>query len=228
MIDIVLTEVRKGASRRAGGDVAAVLGSIAANIVGPLGVAIRKRVRDHADLAGQGSRSWDTRYKNVLVSGRYPGADKGEPTKSGAYRFDTNEAMHTKLGARRGSYSVSGGMWAGLTRIVITNTMVTLQFRGRSEGQAARIVKGKSRPLKPNNALKVSTVLERHGVNVLALSEQELGAIGLGVTSAVAFAVGQVFEAEWSGERIRGDSVESIMTRALGVTGAPKIPQGGV
>lgn len=228
MISVVLTEVRKGASKRAGGDMQAVLGSLAAAIVGPLGVAIRARVRDRADLAGQPVKSWDTRYKNVLVSGRYPGASgKGQTTKSGAIRFHDSQTMHEALGARRGSYSVSGGMWDGLTRIVITPTLVTLQFRGRSEGQEARIKNGKQRPLRVNNALKAATVLQQHGVNLLALNETELAAIGLGCISSIALGINNVLEVEWQGQRISGDSVDTILRRAFGVSGA-SIPTGGV
>lgn len=232
MIEI-LTEVRKSNSKRFGGDAKAVGASLAAAVAGALGTALKRRVRDRADLAGQPSQSWDTRYRGTLVAPNYPGASKGQQTRSGAWLFRDSQAMHEALGARPGSYSVSGGMWAGLTRIVITPTLATLQFRGRSEGQQpswrGSRRKGGARTagtVRINNALKVATVLRAHGVNVLALSESELGAVGLGTITSFALGIGSSFEVEWRGMPVSGSSVDDVMRKAFGVSGAPQIPSG--
>lgn len=230
MIDL-RTEVRKGTSAKFGGDAKAVGASLAAAIVGAVGSAIKRRVRERADLAGQSAPAWDTRFRGVLVAPGYPGASKGEQTRSGAWRFRDSETMHAELGTRRGSYSVSGGMWDGLSRIVITPTLCKLQFRGRSEGQQPSWrgprKKGGARTagtVRINNALKVSSVLRAHGVNVLALSEDELGSIGLGCVTSFALGMGQSFEVEWKGLPVSGSTVDEVLASALGVRAAPKIP----
>lgn len=242
----IRTEVRQGLLAKAGGDMKAVTSGLGAVLTLALGGAIRGRVEGRADTAGQGSKTWDTRYKHTLVSPRYPGVSgRGDDTLSGARAFKNNEEFHRAMGARPGSYSVSGGMWDGLSRIVITPTLVTLEFRGRSESQdpnirarrrrivsskAARSPRGAStaKGLKINNTLKAGTVLNQHGVNVLALSESELGAIGAGVVSAMAWGIGSMLDVEWSGERVRGDSLESIFASAFGVAGRIQIRAAGV
>lgn len=238
----ILTEVRKGVLTRFGGDTAAVLNSLAASIVGALGPALRARVQGRGDPAGQHAKSWDTGHKNVQISPRYPGvAGKGRDTRSGARGFEDSAAFHHAMGARLGAYSVSGGMWEGLTRIVVTPTIATLQFRGRSEGQdpntrgfrrrqlsytihqggksiavtrAGRV--GTARGLKVNNALKAATVLRQHGVNVLALTSQELEAISIGALSSIAKGIGTQLQVEWSGGLTQGSTVDEIMRRMLG------------
>jgi hypothetical protein len=120
-------------------------------------------------------------------------------------------------------------MWDGLTRIVITPTKVTLQFRGRSEGQqpSRGRKKGSAGTVRINNALKGATVLSAHGVNVLALSESEFGAIGIGCISSVALGIGGSFEVQWGSGRARGNTVEAVMRDAFGASG-PALPTGAL
>lgn len=246
----ILTEARKGVLTKFGGDLEAIGKQLGPSIAGALGPAIRQRVQHRADTAGQPSKAWDASYKNFLVSPRYPGVGgKGREHRSGARAFDDSQAFHAAMGARQGAYSVSGGMWEGLTRIVITPTLVELRFRGRSESQspnirggrrqlinytihqggmaravARRAKVGTARGLRINNALKASTVLSQHGVNVLALSTVELEAISIGAVSSLAQGVGNMLDVEWSGGVIRGATVEEVMRRMLG--GGPTIGTG--
>lgn len=239
----IRTEVRKGLLAKAGGDMKTLTNGMGAVLTLALGSAIRGRVEGRADTGGQGAKTWDTRYKHTQISPRYPGvASKGKQGRSGARVFQNNDDFHREMGARPGSYSVSGEMWDGLSRIIITPTLVTLEFRGRSEGQQPnirggarrRVVSSKAthtprhgvaqaRGLKINNTLKAATVLNAHGVNVLALSEAELGAIGAGVTSAMALGIGSMLDVEWSGERVRGDTLEAIFESAFGASGRIQI-----
>lgn len=226
----ILTEARQGTLRKFGGDLDAIGKLLGPSIAGALGPAIRQRVQHRADTAGQPLRVWDTGYKNFLVSPRYPGVGgKGRDHRTGARAFDDSQAFHAAMGARAGAYSVSGGMWSGLTRIVITPTLVELRFRGRSEGQSPNIRGGRrrsgtARGLLINNALKASTVLSQHGVNVLALSTVELEAISVGTLSSLAQGVGSALDVQWSGGIVSGATVEEVMHRMLG--GGPAIGTG--
>lgn len=198
--------------RDSGATVDQVMDELAPAIGSALALAIRGRVAEHGDLAGQRFPGYSTK-KGFAVSGRYPAGMPGKEGPSGAEFLPSSADFHA--GVTPGSYNVSGGMWSGLTMMVLTPTLVRLLFRGRSEGQDPRFRNGKSRPIKVSNALKAWTVMDKHGVNLLALSEQELDRIGIGVTRAVAMGVGNELPVEWEGQGPPRASVSAILSAAI-------------
>lgn len=193
----IKTEVGRGLTKKAaagGVTIDSVLEGLAAELAGALGVAIRTRVQGRGDVGDQSVPDWDSRYTGYVVSPRYPKHGGGLKLGSSALWYATSLAFHSRVGAKRGHYSVSGGMWAGLSRVINTPTLAYVKFRGRSFGQNAHVKRNKgqklvSRGIKENNALKAWTVLNKHGVNVLALSEEEFAAIGVGVLESMALGV---------------------------------------
>lgn len=221
MIEII-TEVGRGLTKKGGESVERALEGACAVIARVMGERIKERVSRHGDVAGQAVTDWDDTYEGVLVSARYPGAERGKLTRSGARLFKTNRDFHIAIGARRGHYSMEG-----LSRVIMTPTLVHLRFRGRSEGQNARIINGKSRPLRISNALKAWTVYTQKRVHLLAMSEVELAAVESAVTHAAALAASNVLPIEWKGEGPGGASVEAVIRRALQrPAGGSTVPDG--
>ncbi len=212
MLEIKL-EVSKTLLRQ-GATVAQVEQQLAPTITKALLLAIRGRVSTRGDLAGQHFPGYDSDARGFPVSGRLPSRG-GKPSPSGAEWYPSSEAMHRAFGVVPGSYNVTGGMWGGLAAMVMTPTLVRMLFRGRSEGHSARFVKGKSRPIKVSNSLKAATVLQRHGVNVLALSEQELEGIGRGVTLAMASGVGVQLPVQWAGQAPPTGDLFAVLSAAI-------------
>lgn len=197
--------------RESGADLAKVEQQLAPSIGKALAVSARERVEERADLAGQTAPDWDGERRGKLVSSRYPDTASGPETKSGAERFDSAKEYHRENNTRRGTYHTTGGMWGGVSTVVFTPTFVRNLFRGRSEGQDPRIIDGRSRPIKVSNALKAWTVLDKHGVNVLALSDQELAGVGVGVVHAAAGGVSVTLPVTWDG----GDPPSGDLTAVL-------------
>lgn len=213
--------------RESGADLRQIEQQLAPSIANALGEAIRSRVQERGDLAGQRFPGWDAkvegddgikRGRNKAVSARYPDRAEGVTGKSGAEFFEDSASYHRANGTRPGSYSTTGGMWSGLSVMVLTPTLVRLLFRGRSEGQDPRFIERQSRPIKVSNALKVWTVLEKHGVNVLALAESELAGIGVGIVQAIAGGVAVALPVSWEGQDPpRGDLTEILGAALRGV-----------
>lgn len=212
--------------RDSGADIEQVMDELAPSIGRALGIAIKGRVMERGDLAGQAFPGYaeERFFKSdkgrayrlpYYVSGRYPVPFPGQPSRSGAAIFKSSAEMHRAAGTRPGSYNVSGGMWSGLTLMALTPTLVRLLFRGRSEGQDPRFLNGKSRPIKVSNALKVWTVLEKHGVNVLQISEDELARMGNGTVQAIAASVEIDLPVEWSGQAPPHASTADILSAAI-------------
>lgn len=210
--------------RESGADLRQIEQQLAPSIASALGDAVRERVQERGDLAGQSFPGWDalvegedgiTRGRRKAVSSRYPDRAQGRVGDSGAEFFASSADYHLANGTKRGSYSTTGGMWSGLTMMIMTPTLARLLFRGRSEGQDARFVNGKSRPLKVSNALKVWTVLEKHKVNVLALAEGELAGVGVGVVNAVAGGVAVTLPVTWDGQEPPKGDLSQILGAAL-------------
>lgn len=216
----VKTEISRGMTRRltqTGRTAESIDAGLAAALAGAMGASIRERVERQGDLAGQFAPDWDESHRPRLVSARYPDKATGKEHRSGARLFRSSKAYHEEAGARRGHYSVSGGMWAGLSRIIWSDRRVELRFRGRSEGQEARVVNGKSRPLKVNNALKAWTVLDKHGVSLLALHDRELVATVAGLERAIAVRVARQLPIVWSAGPGRSEDLGEIFRDAFRV-----------
>lgn len=145
-----------------------------------VGGAVRQRVQ----VEGQPTESYrgPSKTHRALISPRYPGGEAGTPTPSGARAFKSHMALHAALGAKSGSFSPSGGMWAGLSTVSRTAAEAVDIFRGRSEGQDPNFFtyksgKVKARGAKPTNALKAGTIFASTGINVLALTPAEMSAV---------------------------------------------------
>lgn len=210
--------------RESGAELRQIEQQLAPSIANALGEAIRERVQQRGDLAGQHFPGWDDlvegedgikRGNAKAVSARYPDRARGREGRSGAEFFDSSAAYHRENGTLPGSYSTTGGMWSGLSVMVLTPTLVRILFRGRSEGQDPRFIGGKSRPLKVSNALKVWTVLEKHGVNVLALAEGELAGVGVGVVQAIAGGVAVALPVSWDGQAPASGDLTQILGAAI-------------
>lgn len=216
----VKTEISRGMTRRlaqTGRTADSIDAGIGASLAGALGAAIRERVERQGDLAGQFAPDWDDARRPKLISSRYPDRAEGRPHRSGAELFTTSKAYHAAAGAQRGHYSVTGGMWSGLSRIVWSDRRVELRFRGRSEGQDARVSRGKSRPIKPTNALKAWTILDKHRVNVLRLHDREIAATVVGLERAIAIRVARDLPIVWSMGPGRGEDIGEIFRDAFRV-----------
>ena len=198
--------------RRAGGAIAHVLAD-----------AIKRRVKDRGDLAGQQAQPYanaNLRYVNPA----YPVAG-GRKSRSGLKYFRSSAEMHR--GTRKGSYDVTGGMWGGLSVVVSTGSSRVL-FRGRSVGQSfgAKSYKsgaraGQRRAPKPSNALKASTVLQMHKVSLLALAERELADINDGITATIQRSLRAIGPAaiEYTPSQINSAIEREIVRRLLAVSG---------
>lgn len=236
------TEIGKGfasaqtsPSARVGIDALETL--IAPNAAGALGMAVRERVSERGDLAGQHFPGWDALHEGVdgkmrgrrkFVSARYPDRAQGVIVR-GAEKFDSSEVYHRANGTRPGTYRTTGGMWSGLSRVIWSARRTDVVFRGRSDGQDPRFVRGVSRPLKVSNGLKASTVLNQHGINVLAITEDELAAVGLGATYAAAAGVGGEMPVQWQSAVDMSGGIEGIFLRAFRVSKhLPTAAAGGV
>lgn len=171
-------------------------------------VFLARAAYDRVARRGQPKRSfagYNTR-RGKVVSPRYP-VTGGKLTSRGARNMAPGE-LHRQV--RRGSFFVSGGMWGGLSVLVISRTMARSAFRGRSEGQGMALKangadpyfdsKGRPRPRKVNNALKAGTVLRSTGVHVLdPLPREIVGLTRVAVASmASAVEAGMAAELVWS------------------------------
>lgn len=118
---------------------------------------VRERVQQRGDLAGQGFPGWrQWTPRRYAVSPRYPDGVQGEVGPSGAEWFKSRAEYHRMRGTEPGTYSVSGGMWAGLSVVIDGPYRVSIRFRGRSEGADPNFTRKKTRtrrvgaPAKPS------------------------------------------------------------------------------
>lgn len=207
----IKTEIARGLSaslKTSGMSPEAVERLIPVAAAGALGEAVRRRVEERGDLAGQTFPGWERlhegqdgkmRGRRKFVSARYPDKASGRVVKSGAEMFDSSDDYHRANGTRPGTYATTGGMWSGLSRVVWSAKRTDVMFRGRSPGQDARLINGKSRPLKVSNALKAWTVHQQHRVNVLAVTVEELAQLTEGCMLAAAAGISNVLQVEWTG-----------------------------
>jgi hypothetical protein len=195
----IKTEISKALKEGAAEEVARAEASLAANLIAALLERIKARVSGAGDTAGQRVPDWDDSYRPRPVSASYPDNTGQEVGRRGAKWFKTWKEFHTANRTRRGSYKVTGGMWAGLSRVISTPTLTHGQFRGRSPGADPRFINGESRPLRINNVLKAWTVLTKHGVNVLAFSDEELEGVRDGAVVTLGAAIAKAWDVGWEG-----------------------------
>lgn len=181
--------------RRPGPGVSTVLDQIAQGAAVALCEAIRERVTRRGDLAGQ--RPPPPSNSPVSVPPVYADGVAGEITESGLERHESRARWQARAGVIPGSYDVSGGMWRGLEPRPVRARESVIRFEGSSLGQVADVVEGVAVPRMVPNATKARTVLEAHGVNPLALSEQELSAIERGVVQALGAAMATHLPVTW-------------------------------
>lgn len=212
-----------------GPEIASQIGEMATALPAALSASIRARVQGRGDLAGQAFPGWASKPGNARpdeltfdASHKYPDKAQGVVKDAGAEWFDSAKAYHAENATRPGSYNVTGGMWSGLSVVVWSPTSASILFRGRSDGQDPRYVSGKkgkkSKPLKVLNGLKAATVLRSHGVNVLAISEQELAGILSGVQTSIAAGLHETMGVQFADRGLNGAvSVDAVFRQALGV-----------
>lgn len=205
MIPDVKIEISRGAVGR-GLTVDAAIGGIVGRSASELSTTTKARVRDHGDLAGQTFPGWRQRTRRrYAVSPRYPDRAVGQVGPSGAEWFESRPGYQRENATRPGTYATTGGMWAGLSIVFSGRFYARIAFRGRSEGASpnftrrskagrARIV---VRPLKINNALKASTVLRQHGINVLALTEKQLERVAVVAVETIGVGMGTHLPIAW-------------------------------
>lgn len=197
---------------------ASIMRSIIGNAVPHLATAIRTRVQQRGDLAGQRFPGWSQRARFLATAPGYPDQADSQPGPSGAEFYRPASSYHTANRTVPGSYATSGGMWGGYSTIYNSATAATIAFRGRSIGRDpnfkrrafGRAKKGQPRQtrqmakaLKVNNAFKAWTVFAKHGVNVLLPSDRERQAFAAGMVSAYAYALGSVLPITWQGGTVQ-------------------------
>lgn len=227
-------EVGKALRTEAGPDLEKVEQSLSAQIARYLGSAIRERVQGRGDLGGQRFPGWhDGPRGPKRVSAKYPDRAQGTVAKSGAEVFKTSLAYHTANQTKPGTYSPTGGMWAGLAAVVASFWRAEVAFRGRSDGQDARIIgaawhssAGKSKPVKVSNALKAWTVLAKHDVVLLKPTDAELEVIAEAVGVSAAVAIGRELDVKWNGQAPPRGDLDTLFARLFAARPLPTA-QGG-
>lgn len=212
MIGIKL-EISKGAVK-SGITIEQVGQLLAGSIAAHLAPSVRERVQKRGDLAGQTFPGWSSKGW-IYTSPRYPDRAVGAKGPSGAERYRTAAEYHRTNATIPGSYSTTGGMWSGLSMVIESPTRAGILFRGRSEGRDPNFFKSKAksaptrrgrktriqvraRGLMANNALKAWTVFRQHGVNVLALSDEEATRVVESAVLGLAVGASHSLPVEWS------------------------------
>lgn len=179
--------------------------------------AIRQRVEARAHPAEPFARYDPSGIR--LISPRYPNVFGGSLTRGGAFLFTSSVQFHALQGTRPGSFSVAGGMWDGYSAVASGPGRAKDAFRGRSEGQDPnfRNLKAgkKARGLRVSNALKAASILKSLGINVLALTEDELEQLALGAMGRLQAAATAelVAHIKWVGAQPGGDIARALIER---------------
>lgn len=157
-----------------------------------MAAALAQTLKERVQERGEPVRGYTpSNPKGVLVSPRYPGAEAGTLTSSGARRFRDKSAARAAFGDTPGHFSPSGGMWGGESVVQQGSRASEILFRGRSEGQDPAFFtyksgKRRARGRSISNALKAWTVLEKTGINILELQDGELAAVEQALTDTMA------------------------------------------
>ena len=177
-----------------------------------LAAAMARHIRDRVMKQ---AKSPDTAKRYATGSGRfvgsrYPFGAGATQNIRGVVRYEDSKAFHDALGARRGTFDVSGGMWRGLTVRVLSENRVKIEFRGRSIGQEpGRSGKGR----KVSNSLKARTVWGTSSVHVLAMNANEIRSMETAVSISLARTVAPAFGIEDT--RTQGSFGNPRLTRAM-------------
>lgn len=165
-------------------------------------VALRKRVTDNGDLAGQRfpgystrrSRGMDPQYMRqagapVPHQVTYTPRGSSKAITVTTERYATSSEFHRAAQTRDGSYNVTGGMWAGLQARGTGKASVIIDFAGSSLGSGGERevkIKGRTRytytSARVRNSWKARGIFDNHKVHVLKLSRGELDGMGLRIT----------------------------------------------
>jgi hypothetical protein len=157
--------------------------SLALATVQTLAAQIKARIQGRGDLAGQVIDGYDDRHRPKWVDGKYSPGGPAPVGDAGARAYATGAVFARAIGANPRKFSPSGGMWSGLSVVLMRLDTARIMFRGRSRGQDPRWRDKRSAGVKENNALKAWTVFAKKKVNILAPSELEIeGAQALAVT----------------------------------------------
>lgn len=193
-----------------------------------LAVQIRQRVQNRGDLGGQSFPGYSARPRkmsptyaraarlapqpwpwpkqineseNVITRDKNAKALQVIPT----WTFPSRRDIQDQLGRPDGSYTVTGGMWAGLQARGSGKDSVILDFQGSSEG-TGRTVKmrtyfvsgydafgrpmtrggnvGVRLPARMRNNQKAGGIYDAHNVHVLKPTQEELNATGFEIVTA--------------------------------------------
>ena len=182
------------------------------SLAGQIAIAMVRVIRRRVQTDGRPAetpppysrrRGWYSISPRYAVQPAPTGEKNGRVRSDGAAIWASSADYHAAAAVKRGSYSVTGGMWDGLTAVLRSSSAAVAQFRGRSEGQRAihsgpgKRAKGRKIP----NALKASSVLRYAGIGLLELTEEEWDELGRAVSAWVAQGIDGACVADiaWSG-----------------------------
>lgn len=145
--------------------------------VAGLATAIRRRMLRHGS---KDFRGHDRERHHDWIADGYTAIRGSSIQATGATMFLSSWAARHGVSSPESAFSLSGGMWSGLSVLQRGAHGASIQFRGRSTGQTPKWKTYKSdgsrraRTMKVSNALKAWTVLNSARVNILALTDEDL------------------------------------------------------
>ena len=154
------------------------------------------------------------KYRKRFVSPAYPhrGDVWYETRAKGIRVYKSSSNLHR--GTKRGTYSISGGMWEGLT-VKANWYSAQILFRGRSLGQSPGKQKKRGFSRKVSNALKAATVRDKHGVNLLGVMPGEFRAVQGAISNAVLVSASGALGAEVISKDPLANELQGIFQREL-------------
>ncbi len=127
-----------------------------------------------ATVRGGGGRV-SRRERAIFINPPYPARGALTTTPGGWHLYRHSAQFHQRMGAKVGTFHVSGGMWDGLSVVPRGRSKAVLMFRSTSIGwgRGKRLKRGGRSRAKINNTLKAWTVFESKRVNVLRETQPE-------------------------------------------------------